>query len=353
MHKHLKPEFDEKINCLKSGTEYSDIVRKKNIQVAYKKFQRRLENISRSDERFVITKYNLSFQNLSFPLALEDVELFMENNEHININIFGLSIDDNKTIVGPLFSGGVTRTHTVHLLYLTDSSNEGHYIAIKNLSRLVSNQLNSQRKTTHFCDVCLTSFCDENKLNKHKTNECWNAVTEMPLPGTKIKFENFHNTLKAPLIVYADFECILKPIERCETDPEQSGANPKHLHIPSSYAYLIKSTFNEDLDLFKVYRGENCAEEFVKNLFKDVTELYETHVFNLYKPVQMTKADWKTYNDSNFCSICNKPFETAGELRKCIDHCHMTGKFRSALHMSCNIKYHLRHKVSVIFHNFR
>ena len=35
------------------------------------------------------------------------------------------------------------------------------------------------------------------------------------------------------------------------------------------------------------------------------------------------------------------------------DHCHITGKFRGAVHRSCNVNFQLTAKVPVICHNLR
>ena len=51
----------------------------------------------------------------------------------------------------------------------------------------------------------------------------------------------------------------------------------------------------------------------------------------------------------NSCWICKKLIDNDEE----IDHCHVTGKFRSAAHWDCNINFRLTKKVPVIFHNLR
>ena len=57
------------------------------------------------------------------------------------------------------------------------------------------------------------------------------------------------------------------------------------------------------------------------------------------------------FQQSNNCWICKKLIDNDEE--KVRDHCHGTGKFRSAAHWDCNINFRLTKNVPVIFHNLR
>ena len=48
---------------------------------------------------------------------------------------------------------------------------------------------------------------------------------------------------------------------------------------------------------------------------------------------------------------CDKLFDIRDE--KVRDHCHITGKYRGALHWSCNINLKTSKKIPVMFHNLR
>ena len=59
----------------------------------------------------------------------------------------------------------------------------------------------------------------------------------------------------------------------------------------------------------------------------------------------------KQFQSSNTCWLCEKLIENDDE--KARNHCHNTGKFRSAAHGTCNINLQLTKKIPVIFHNLR
>ena len=65
----------------------------------------------------------------------------------------------------------------------------------------------------------------------------------------------------------------------------------------------------------------------------------------------MSVDEEERFQLANSCWICNKLFDVGDE--KVRDHCHVTGKYRSAAHFSCNANCKLSKKVPVIFHNLR
>ena len=67
------------------------------------------------------------------------------------------------------------------------------------------------------------------------------------------------------------------------------------------------------------------------------------------KNLIMSKKEEEEFQLSNTCLICEKLND--GDDEKVGDHCHVTGKFRGAAHLSCNLQ--LTKKVPVIFHYFR
>ena len=68
------------------------------------------------------------------------------------------------------------------------------------------------------------------------------------------------------------------------------------------------------------------------------------------KNLVMTEEE-HLFQESNNCWICKKLIDNDDE--KVRDHCHITGKFRGAVHWCCNINFQLTKKILVIFHNLR
>ena len=59
----------------------------------------------------------------------------------------------------------------------------------------------------------------------------------MPSEYTKIlEFDQFQKSDKAPLIIYADLECIIEKIDKCKNNPENSSTTTVSKHIPSGFS---------------------------------------------------------------------------------------------------------------------
>ena len=65
------------------------------------------------------------------------------------------------------------------------------------------------------------------------------------------------------------------------------------------------------------------------------------------KNLIMSEEEEHLFQESNSCWICKKLIYNDEE--KVRDHCHITGKFRSAAHWNCNLNFQLTKKVLVIF----
>jgi len=86
----------------------------------------------------------LNFNDIENPMTLKNIGKF-ERLNNVSINIYG--IEEQKILTDK-------KEKYVNLLYVQDlqDDNVGHFAWIKNLSRLVSSQLNKHNGKKYFCD---------------------------------------------------------------------------------------------------------------------------------------------------------------------------------------------------------
>ena len=78
---------------------------------------------------------------------------------------------------------------------------------------------------------------------------------------------------KAPFIVCADLECLLKKIPSCQNNAENSYTKKKAKHKPSRYAWCSICSFDNTKNKHYFYRGKDCIEKFCKDLKDLGTEI--------------------------------------------------------------------------------
>ena len=52
-------------------------------------------------------------------------------------------------------------------------------------------------------------------------------------------FKNFHKQMKAPYVVYADFQCLLRKINTCEPNNKQSFTIKTEKHELCGFSYVV------------------------------------------------------------------------------------------------------------------
>ncbi|KYM99021.1 hypothetical protein ALC62_10243 [Cyphomyrmex costatus] len=181
----------------------------------------------------------LRFEDITFPVTLKQITKFEHLND-ISVNVFveretkrkreterkrstvnvtmkrkRNTVDD--TMIVPLRVTKVKRNIHVNLLYVQhqqhDDNGVGHFVLIKDLSRLLSSQLSGNSSKKYICDRCLHYFNTRDKLSSHdvdcaRMNKC---TVLLPNENDKwLSFRNYNRKKRLPLVVYADLECILE-----------------------------------------------------------------------------------------------------------------------------------------------
>ena len=315
------------------------------------------KNPGRIDKDLISKQDTLNMEGIKNPVDLKAIDRFESQNLDISVSVVGYNKVD---LVYPLRQSKYTgRKHDIVLLLLKEAvegengeiEENTHYTLVKNKSALITAQINKHKGSREICLNCFNTFNSSKELEKHKgycyNNEC--VKINMPPEGTYLNFKNFANSEKAPFVIYADFESLIKPLYNCKPDPNQSYTNKHQKHEPISFTYYIKS-FNESVyeSRKRSYIQEkpedpHAMDTFILWLEEDVRKIAELG----NKKMIITDEEEKEFNNALECWICGG-FLGYDKVR---DHCHYTGRYRGAAHNRCNLKYRKPNNISVFFHN--
>ena len=263
-------------------------------------------------------------------MTLDKIKFFEKRN-NISVNVYEWN-------ASPLRITKEEKPFHVDLVFLTKNS-QNHFALIKNFSRFASSGKGGNERW--FCKRCLNSFPRVESLEKHKEICGEFAAAKIELPGGKCFFKNWERMMHIPVVVYADFESILKPCRE---------GNKTHEHIPCGFCFHLVSPFLEMEPVLK--RAENETNQLPQDFIRElISRVKEAHLSLPKKEmIPLSSEEWKKFHESEVCWLCKGKF---GEKPKVRDHCHYTGKFRGAAHQSCNLKFKRPKFTPVFFHNLQ
>jgi hypothetical protein len=314
------------------------------------------------------SKYD--FTGLSFPVSLKDIEKFEKKNPGVSINVYGIKkgtkTRKNKVKKPKMYRKKKSTEEYIivpykvcddeledHFDLLLIGNNEGkqHYCYITNLSRLISPQINACNKSIVICRRCFKSYSKtsiknglpsgEERLKDHKIkcNKNKPVLHEMPKPNSFLKFKNFKNSVRLPIAIYADFECLL--IKFTSNTDNNSATRILQEHIPMSFCFYVK-TCNVPVKLLKKYqiptkpvlvRGdkhstkEDVAKRFLEEIVavaRKIESLYKTNI-----PIKLTSTDNMNHDivlSIGRCTLCESKFNAINYPVR--DHNHLNGEYR-------------------------
>ena len=125
---------------------------------------------------------------VNFPATFHDIDKFERNNK-IGVILFGAEQTNYRDRVTGEKMEEIIILRTpkekyekkVQLLLISDlNTGKKHYCVVKNLSRLLTSQVNKNQYKRHFCTFCLNGFKTEKSLENHleycSTNECVKTI---------------------------------------------------------------------------------------------------------------------------------------------------------------------------------
>ena len=109
------------------------------------------------------------------------------------------------------------RQNQVILVMITDGK-KWYYLAMKSLSVLLSG-IKSNHVGDFYCLNCFYSCSTKKKLKKKYQKACndhdYCYVERRYEDNTILKYNHGENSLKAPFMIYADWECLLEKMHSC------------------------------------------------------------------------------------------------------------------------------------------
>ena len=197
-------------------------------------------------------------------------------------------------------------------LMLLEKGEIQHYCLVKRESALLFDKVRNNK--TFYCMRCLTRFTRAHTLVEHEKycNGVNGRPTKIDTPeeGENIlAFQNHQKQMKAPYVIYADFEALVKKIPGCERGPERkkkSYTEKTEWHEACGYSYIVVKSDGE-VTGSKVYRGENAVKSFLESIMQEKEKIRE--MLTQQKPVTMTHEDWYDFKNAYNCYICEKKLE--------------------------------------------
>ena len=343
----------------------------------------------------------LNFEGIISPTPVSQISK-VETLNNLAINVYGW--ENNKVIIHRISNQppNVKRINTL----IIEQDGKTHYVWVKHFNKLLGSK---DEKQMFYCERCLIGFTRNDILKDHLV-DCRGVNDRairimMPTENNKfIKFVNHKNQLKAPWVIYADFESIIKKIEGPIQSTDESFTHKSSIHEACGFSLRVVRSDGYSPGLV-FYRGPDCIQEFLKQL-KEAEPILKQYLKNRKKRYNLTPEDYQNYHNSDTCWICGeqgfndlnkkicldqeayclkcavdltdnyevcservkdfKEFRKQTMCKHCnkkfmnkdkvIDHDHITGKYRGAAHSSCNLKLRINSekvKIPVFFHNLK
>ena len=243
----------------------------------------------------------LNFEGIESPTPVSQLSK-VETLNNLAINVYGW--ENNKVIIHRISNQppNVKRINTL----IIEQDGKTHYVWIKHFNRLLGS---GNKKQMFNCERCLIGFTRNDLLEDHLV-DCRGvndrAVRiKMPTENNKfIKFVNHKNQLKAPWVIYADFESIINKIEGPLLPTDESFTHKSS--IQEACGFCLRAVRSDGLSTEPaLYRGPDCIQVFLDQR-KEAEVVIKQSLKKRNKFYSLTPEEKQDYNNADTCWICGE-----------------------------------------------
>ena len=165
-------------------------------------------------------------------------------------------------------------THQVSFLKLEDGD-DYHCVFIKDYDKIIGSQTNKMKAKKHHCFHCQHGFLTKELLDEHVEKGCMaveGQQIQMPNEEDIMVFKNHYKKLKAPFVIYADFECLTTRTGTVST--KEVKTDKYQHHRPCGLMINVVNSIDGSSKPF-LHRGEDCVDVFSKRLLKSKMRLWK------------------------------------------------------------------------------
>ena len=323
--------------CILAKLHYGEIKSHRDRVSNYKRFE-----------------HEINMGEIPYPFKIKDLEKFHKQNPNIAVNIFCLQNQSDLKSIVPLKIFKQPREKVIDILYVTNGSNEFHYVLItdleaiytehkhkvyicrnccmykgyskealdnhrvkcseENLSEEIVTSENNQQ--IFVCRNCENkSYKTETALRNHQLDCFNNKPAKITLPNkfkNTLKFEKYYMESEIPFRIYADFETINNMTQ------DQNSFEQK----PSCFSIVLISDFPDIFPNQYITRLGKSSDETIAMFIEEIKNLQE----QLYKKLRITKSmrklneeQIKIHEESKHCDWCKKEFSNKYLCKSCFD----------------------------------
>ena len=120
-----------------------------------------------------------------------------------------------------------------------------------------------------------------------------------------LDFNQYMKSDKMSYIIYGDIESLIKKIDGCANNLENSSITKIGEHIPCGYSMSTIWTFDNIENKHTLYCGEDCMKKNCDSLGEHAAYVIS---FKKKKMLQLPKKELKLHQYATECHICGKRF---------------------------------------------